>query len=150
MPGGRAGEKLKAEAALLQAIETYEKGLLNDPRDYYPGVNAITLRVISGTADDETRLKRILPVVRFALERAPEPEDDYEKYWHVATQLEVACAERDWNAARKHLLALIPIDCQNWMRETTIDNLKLQKRARSGEEETVNNLDKYINELSPE
>ena len=145
-----AGEKLKADAALVKAIETYEQGLITDPRDYYPGVNAITLRVISGTADDEARLNRIIPVVRFAIERASEPEDDYEKYWLVATQLEVACAERDWNAARKHLLALIPISCQTWMRETTIENLKLQKRARSGEEETFNNLDEYIHELSPE
>jgi tetratricopeptide (TPR) repeat protein len=105
----KAGEKLKAEAALIKAIETYEKGLLTDPRDYYPSVNAITLRVIRGTAEDEARLNRIVPVVRFAIERAPEPEDDYEKYWRVATELELACTERDWQAAREHLLALIPI-----------------------------------------
>jgi hypothetical protein len=35
------------------------------------------------------------------------------------------------------------------MRETTMKNLELQRRARSGEEETVNNLDEYLDELSP-
>jgi tetratricopeptide (TPR) repeat protein len=143
------GEKLKADAALAKAIETYEKGLLADPRDYYPGVNAVTLRVIRGTTDDEKRLERIVPVVRFAVERTQEPKDDYENYWRIATQFELACAERDWKAARKHLISLLPINVQPWMRETTMSNLELQKRARSREKDTIKNLDEYLTELKP-
>jgi hypothetical protein len=112
-----------AERELNQAIEAYEKGLLQDPRDYYPGVNAVTLRLTRGSAEDEARLKRIVPVVRFAIERA---------------------------AAPAGLAGLLTLNVDQWMHETTAKNLKLQKRARKDETRTVKNLEKYMQALSPQ
>lgn len=146
----RAGKELQAEGALAKAIANYEKGMLADPRDFYPGVNAVTLRLLRGSADDEKRLQRILPVVRFAVERASQPKDDNEAYWHIATEFELACAERDWASARAHLVDLVSINVQPWMRETTMKNLALYKEARSKEPETVAHLEEYLKALEPE
>jgi hypothetical protein len=34
---------IMASAALDDAIDAYTKGFISDPRDYYPGVNAVTI-----------------------------------------------------------------------------------------------------------
>ncbi len=145
-----AEDDLLAQGELNQAIEAYEKGLLQDPRDYYPGVNSVTLRLARGSAEDEARLKSIVPVVRFAIERAAAPAGVTERYWRTATELELACAERDWKSAQAGLAGLLTLNVDQWMRETTAKNLKLQKRARKDETRTVKNLEKYMQALSPQ
>jgi tetratricopeptide (TPR) repeat protein len=145
----RAGNAQGAEALLTQAIETYEAGFRADPRDYYPGVNAVTLRVRRNTEEDRERLPRMLTLVRFAVERAPEPDKAVERYWQTATKLELACAERDWPAAEAHVGAMLAIAVEAWMRETTIGNLELQQKARADEKETVERLGRIIRALRP-
>jgi tetratricopeptide (TPR) repeat protein len=145
----RAGNAEHAQALLKQAIETYEAGFRADPRDYYPGVNAVTLRIRRDSDDDRRILPQLVPVVRFAVERAPRPDKDPERYWQTATKLELACAERDWPAAEAHLADILPIRVQGWMRTTTIDNLDLQRKARADEGETVTRLTRIIGALQP-
>jgi hypothetical protein len=145
----RAGDAERAQALLGQAIETYEAGFRADPRDYYPGVNAVTLRIRRDTDDDRRDLPQLVPVVRFAVERAPRPDQEMERYFQAATKLELACAERDWPAAEAHLADLLPIQAQGWMRQTTIGNLDLQRRARASEGETVRRLSGLIGALQP-
>ncbi|MBI9089992.1 MAG: DUF4071 domain-containing protein [Desulfobacterium sp.] len=145
----KKGEQILAEGALDKAITAYENGLLDDPRDYYPGVNAITLRVIRGTPEDENRLSQIIPVVNFALERLPDPTTAQEGYWRNATRFELACAERDWDLARKNLASLLTLPAEPWMRETTMGNLNLQKETRKDETETVATLEGYFAALKP-
>jgi hypothetical protein len=146
-----AGDTTGAQAALQAAIDAYEQGLLADPRDYYPGVNAVTLRIVRGSRDDEARLTRILPVVRFAVERAQQPDDpakrDAERYWQEATRLELACAARDWPAAEQHLQTLLGLDAAPWMRETTANNLRLQAQARAAEADAAGRLASYADAL---
>jgi tetratricopeptide (TPR) repeat protein len=148
-----AGDANLQAGALQAAIDAYERGLLADPRDYYPGVNAVTLRHLRGTPEDEARLAKIIPVVRFAVERARPPEDpakrDSERYWLEATSLELACVARDWAAADGHLRTLLGMHTEAWMRETTAKNLRLQSRAPGAEPDTAPRLRAYADALAP-
>lgn len=130
----------RAKAMLQKAIETYEQGFRTDLRDYYPGVNAVTLRLVRWADEDKDVLQSFLPVVRYSVEAAPSPKNDEERYWQTATKLELATAAKDWRSAEKHLLALLAIPAADWMRETTIKNLKLQQRAFAAEAIAVDQL----------
>jgi hypothetical protein len=123
------GNDPRAQAMLQRAIETYEQGFRTDLRDYYPGVNAVTLRMLRGTRADRSALKNLIPVVRYSVATAPQPKNDDERYWQAATKLELASAAHDWRAARQHLTVLLGIPVPSWMRETTAANLKRQQAA---------------------
>lgn len=143
------GEDDLATGALTLAIEAYEKGVQADPRDYFPGVNAITLRLSRGRPEDEKALASLLPIVRFAIDRLAEPATDDERYWRTASRLEVAAAERDWASTSATTARLLALRAAPWMRETTVKNLQIQKRARAGEAATVAALDRSIDALTP-
>jgi tetratricopeptide (TPR) repeat protein len=143
-----AGELLAAAGSLDRAIREYEAGLKADPRDYYPGINAITLRVLRGGPDDEKQIAGLVPVVRFAVERLPPSNDVKESYWRTATVFELACADRDWSAADAALARLLAIDTpEKFAWSTTAENLQLQSRARQSERDTREKLDGYVAEL---
>jgi tetratricopeptide (TPR) repeat protein len=143
-----AGNEIKAQAMLRRAIESYEAGVREDPRDFYPGVNAVTLRLVRGTDEDLEFLKHFIPVVRFAVERAAESDDDMERYWQIATKLELATAAKDWGAAQDLLIDLLAISAQEWMWETTVGNLKIQQGAFASDQEAVNQLELIIREIA--
>src|SRR5689334_12234754 len=67
MMDDNAGDDAIAAAYLSKAIDTYMDGFEADPRDYYPGVNAITLLFLNDPDDD--RLAKLLPLVNYAVER---------------------------------------------------------------------------------
>lgn len=145
-----------AGAALARAIDAYEEGFRMDPRDFYPGVNAVTLRLVRGKREDAAQLERLIPVVRFSVERAPPPSQDRlaDRYWQEATRLELACAGRDWPAARRHLEALRGLESEPWMKswmyETTVDNLRKQLEARRKEPQTKRQLSALVRQLRPQ
>ena len=58
-----------APAALDDAIDAYRQGFEADPRDYYPGVNAITLLVEKGDEEALAEADRLVPLVSFAVAR---------------------------------------------------------------------------------
>lgn len=138
-----------AAAALQRSIETYEAGFRSDTRDYYPGVNAVTLRLLRGKPEDKDTLKTLIPVVRYSVDRAPTPKDEMERYWQEATKLELACADKDWQAANDKLMQVLCINVESWMRETTIDNLKRQKEAFKADPQAVKTLDDIIMSMKP-
>lgn len=125
-----AGTADLALARLGAAIEAYEAGMRADLRDYYPGVNAVTLRLRRGTPEDLERVRELAPVVRFAVEAARAPRNDEERYWQTATRLELASAARDWPRARQELTSLLGVaGAKPWMHETTAKNLAIQREA---------------------
>jgi hypothetical protein len=126
---GSGNEDPRAAAMLQQAIATYEQGFRTDLRDYYPGVNAVTLRLLRGKEEDRAVLKSLTPVVRYSVSSAPTPKNSDERYWQTATKLELATADRDWAAARQHLTDLLGINVAGWLRETTVANLDRQRNA---------------------
>jgi tetratricopeptide (TPR) repeat protein len=145
----KGGHSSAAEGALQRAIEMYEQGFRLDPRDYYPGVNTVTLRLRRGSSEDLKALATLCPAVRFSVDRAPAPKDDMERYWQEATKLELACASRDWDNARTRLPAVLAIDVAEWAHETTINNLELHKQAFAAYAPAISALDEIITALKP-
>lgn len=133
---------------LQKAIETYEKGFRADIRDYFPGVNAVTLRLLRGNDEDRGALQVLTPAVRFSVASAPAPANTQEHYWQTATKLELATADRDWKAAGQHVIDLLGIDAEPWMRETTTANLKRQQTAFSSDAGAVAQFEAIVSALA--
>src|SRR5215472_9789036 len=100
----RAG-RMTAAAALDDAINAYTKGFETDPRDYYPGVNAINLLMQKDDTDALKEVARLLPLVSFAVERRGGASSS--NYWDLATVLELACIGDDWATANRVLPKVI-------------------------------------------
>jgi tetratricopeptide (TPR) repeat protein len=120
------GQDLLARGHLRKAIGAYLAGFEADWRDSYPGVNTVTLMEMQEPVDP--RQARLLPVVRYAIERrmaAKTPD-----YWDFATvvELEVLAGNRDGaEAALGDALAVVR---EAWEPETTARNLRLIREAR--------------------
>jgi tetratricopeptide (TPR) repeat protein len=122
----QAGSPMAA-GALDEAIQAYARGFESDPRDYYPGVNAVTLLVEKGDSDAMAKARRLVPVVRFAVERRG--GDSSSDYWDLATVVELACVDRDWATASAVLPRALAATSLAWNLETTRDNLVLLRDA---------------------
>jgi hypothetical protein len=142
-----AGNEIRATAMLARAIEAYENGVKADMRDYFPGVNAVTLRSVRAKPEDLDALEQLVPVVRMAVDNAPPARSEQERYWQTATKLELASAARDWEAANDHLLSAMGLDVYDWMHETTVKNLRIHREAFHGDSDAVAALDTLIEAL---
>lgn len=119
-----------AADALDAAIDAYERGFASDPRDYYPGINLLTLLVNRGRAEDLAKVAELRPVVAFAVARKGGLRAD--DYWTRATVLELAVIGADEATARRALSAMLDTDPDSWMMRTTADNLELFSRVSDG------------------
>jgi hypothetical protein len=137
----------KARASLNEAIACYCRGFKEDPRDYYPGVNALTLLFEKGGKKADDALKELYPLVKFAVcRRGGLASNDY---WDIATLLEVSVLGRDWKMVRKAADKLLLRGKSTWNFETTNNNLKiLRGRLKEmGDEEAVKELSSIITDL---
>jgi len=122
-----AGEKMAARGWLKRAIDTYLQGFEADWRDAYPGINAVTLMEFQDPPDP--RRVDLIPVVRYAvLRRVAAGRPDY---WDHATLLEIAVLAADESAASQALCDALAAVREIWEPETTANNLKLIREARS-------------------
>jgi hypothetical protein len=103
-----------------QAIDTYLAGFEADPRDYYPGINALTLMFLGEEKDP--RFQKFLPLVTYANERHLNVKT--KDYWVQATALELAVLDMNVARANKYAAAAITCKPQKWMKETTAANLQ--------------------------
>ena len=122
-----ADDALMAPVLLEQAIESYLRGFEADWAHAYPGVNALTLMEVRDPSDP--RQAEVLPVVRYGVNRriargAPD-------YWDFATQVELAVLVRDRAAATRALARAVTVLRDTWEAETTADNLRLIREART-------------------
>jgi len=124
-----AGNNVLARGYLKQAIEAYKRGFETDWRDAFPGINAVTLLDIEGSAESQAQKQELLPVVRFAVQqrlRGGNPD-----YWDYATLLELAVLASDEQEAGERLSdALAHIREPKWEPESTANNLELIRAAR--------------------
>ena len=141
----RAG-RITAAPALDNAIDAYTKGFEADPRDYYPGVNAINLLMQKDDTEALKEVARLLPLVSFAVERRGGASSS--NYWDLATVLELACIGDDWATANRVLPKVILAAINSFETATTLGNLRLLKRARERTAREVAKLDGILNELS--
>lgn len=118
-----AGRSVEARAALDAAIDAYSTGFDADPRDYYPGVNAITLLIRKGDPDSLRRARELEPVVAFAVGRRGGLSSS--DYWDVATVLELSVIGEDWPTAERAAGRVTLVRSEPWMLETTARNLRL-------------------------
>lgn len=131
-----------APAALDDAIDAYRKGFESDPRDYYPGVNAITLLVEKGDADSLKEADRLVPLVSFAVARRGGASSS--DYWDLATVLELSAIGNEWSMAGRVLPKLLAAGKASWMIKTTRDNLAMLKAARGRAGQSAAELDEII------
>jgi len=109
----------KNKSYLKKAIETYKKGFEANLNDYYPGINLITLAFYDGNSQ---LLKKYLPVVEVAIEKALKKQKDY---WTLATMFEFSFIKQDCKLAKKTIDEIAVYDMERWMLETTLNNLKI-------------------------
>ena len=140
-------QKHKADAIgqgyLNQAIQSYKAGFDADWRDFYPGVNLVTLLAIKG---DEHLLKEYLPVVLFSTKQ--NITSGTPNYWDYATMVELEVIHRDYEKANAYLIDALPLITEGWMGKTTVNNLKLIKASRARLGELIGGIDNIIAELN--
>jgi tetratricopeptide (TPR) repeat protein len=139
-------KKITAIAALDDAISAYIKGFEADPRDYYPGVNAINLLINKGDEQALKEVEHLVPLVSFAVARHGGASSS--DYWDLATVVELACIGEDWATANRVLPKAIVAVTHSFKTATTIGNLRLLKQAREREGRQVTELDGILKELS--
>ena len=140
----KKGETFVASGHLEASIEAYRRGFLADPRDAYPGINAVTLLDIEGGPESLEDKERLLPVVKFAVERRLVDKPDY---WDYATMLELAVLENDKKSASKRLGQSLAAMREPWEPETTANNLMMIARSRQNRKVDIAWLEEIINEL---
>ena len=136
---------IMADAALDDAIEAYTKGFESDPRDYYPGVNAITLLIEKGDAEAMKQADRLVPLVSFAVTRRGGGSSS--DYWDLATVLELSAIGNDWGMAKSVLPKMLAASKASWQIKTTWDNLLLLKSARESAGQSPPELGKILRYL---
>ena len=138
--------RITAAAALDNAIDAYTKGFEADPRDYYPGVNAINLLMQKDDTEALKEVARLLPLVSFAVERRGGANSG--NYWDLATVLELACIGDDWATVNRVLPKVILAATNSFETATTLANLRLLKKALERTAREVAKLDGILDELS--
>ena len=104
-----------------------QRDLLSNPRDYYPGINAIMLLLEKGDDESLEKVRELTPVVIFALSRLGGINS--KDYWILSTMLELSCIKNDWTMANR-ILPKLPISGKEyWMLATTINNLESLKKS---------------------
>jgi hypothetical protein len=136
-----------ARAALQAAIDAYERGFRADMRDYYPGVNAVTLLMVQGGDDSYRRARDLSPVVAFAV--AARGGLASRDYWDVAAVLELATVNLDARTAEAAAQRLVSKTEPPWKFETTVKNLLRLRTAHERQGIAVEWLDAIIDHLRP-
>lgn len=122
----QAGDALHARGWLDRAIDAYLAGFQADPRDAYPGVNAVTLMELRDPPDP--RRGEIAPVVLFAARRRVATGQG--DYWDHATLLELAVlGDRPERASDSAAAALAHLR-EPWEAASTANNLRMIREAR--------------------
>jgi hypothetical protein len=143
----RESDPFQAEAALEAAIHAYERGFRADIRDYYPGVNAVTLLMLEGSDESYSRARELSPVVAFAV--AARQGISSNDYWDVATVLELAVVNLDVATARAAARRLLYLGGPEWRLRTTSDNLQRLREAHGRRVGPLPWLDELITRITP-
>lgn len=114
-PGG-AAENLE------RALQYYRAGFDKNPKDYYSGINVVTLLLQRDDDASQAEIDAILPHVRAALQE--KREAGRLDFWELVADLQLAAVARDWpgaEGAARLAAAQVP---SVWMLETTLRELR--------------------------
>ena len=123
----RNDNEILVRGHLNKSIEAYVRGFKADLRDAYPGVNAVTLLDVRGDEKSLEQKAKLLPIVKFAVERRLGEQPDY---WDHATMVELSVLENDINQAEEHLANALASVREPWEPKTTANNLRMIEQAR--------------------
>lgn len=129
----KVGDVFTARGLLDKAIKAYLQGFEADSRDFYPGINAVTLMLLKQPPDPLA--ETLIPVVRFAVEQRL--KGNQPSYWDYATQLELGILSKDQVVAEKAAADALAVVPAAWAAETTARNLRLIREARSARGESL-------------
>jgi tetratricopeptide (TPR) repeat protein len=139
----KEGDEFIAEEYLEKAIETYINCFEEDWRDFYSGVNALTLLELLNP--DDPRQKELLPVVIYSVrQKIAKRKPDY---WDYATLLELSVLSNNQKEARTYLRKSLILIRETWEPETTARNLRLIREAREKRNEDTAWIKKVEEEL---
>jgi hypothetical protein len=133
---------------LDKALETYKKGFYSDPREYYPGINAVTLLIEKGDKQSYGIAKELITSIKVSLARRGGLAS--ENYWDIATNLEIACIENDSKLIDKIMPKLSILGKETFMPETTGENIKILRNSlpklykKEKKDLLIKNLDRVI------
>ena len=129
----KEGKTFQARGLLDKALAAYLKGFEADWRDFFPGINAVTLMELKEPRDP--RQKDLIPVVTYAVQRkidAGKPA-----YWDYATLLELAVLAKNEGDASRALGDALANVRESFEPETTQRNIRLIREAREKRGEVV-------------
>ena len=139
------GPKETESACLDEAISWYRRGFKADPRDYYPGINLVTLLLRKGTEDALREINEVRPVVAFAVSRRGGINS--RDYWDVATVIELSVIGLDWQTATRAVAKAILRADAPWNLNTTVNNLRIIREIYIERNFEVKDLDLLIKTL---
>jgi tetratricopeptide (TPR) repeat protein len=113
-----------AAVNLDRALKYYRAGFEKNPRDYYPGINVVTLLLQRDDDASRAELNAILPRVRAAVQEKLEAGPDF---WAVATDLQLAAIARDWPAVNQAVGRVAALATSGWMLDTMLRDLRVLK-----------------------
>jgi uncharacterized protein YlxP (DUF503 family) len=128
----------------------YVQGFDADWRDYYPGVNALSLLHAEGGEESMAKLSELLPVVRYSLSqrfRLAKGSANKLNYWDHATMIELAVLANDRSQAELSLDESLAMAQEDWVLETTAKNLRMISTARAGRGDATPWVDELVVEL---
>lgn len=137
----RSGEK---QGYLDKAIETYLRGFYHDPRDFYPGINAVNLLFAKGDDTSIKKMNDIITCVNLAINRINKDDMDY---WTVASIVECLLLKKDWLNAKQVTSQLVSTNEAPWKYKTTSDNLLLLRKTFANREIETDTIDYIIEQL---
>ena len=109
---------------LAKAIKAYQAGFEID-RNYYPGVNALTLMVLADRS--QGTIDKLARAVRASMDRGRNADEH--PWWYWATRVQVEVIRGDFDAAEEALDGLLGQPSEAWMRETSaVDLARLAER----------------------
>ena len=134
---------IKAAGFLNKAIDSYLKGFENDWRDAYPGINAVTLMEMRNPPD-KRRIKQILPIVRYAVERrmaAKKPD-----YWDYATLIELAVLDKNDKSTifTENIANALAFSPDKWQVESSLRTINMVKEARKKRNEPTTQIEERV------
>lgn len=138
----------RAAAYLDEAIHWYRIGFKADPRDYYPGINLVTLLFTRGNSESISELQELTPVISFAVARRGGIQSN--DYWDVATVVEASVLSEDWDLAFQAARRLLIMDAPVWNMRTTVRNLNIIRHIRESRGIGIEEIDRCISLLTVE
>jgi tetratricopeptide (TPR) repeat protein len=120
-------DEYKAGGYLDQSIDWYRRGFNADPRDFYPGINLLTMLVAKGGEETQAELRSVATVLSFALAR--QGALNSRDYWTLATVLEAAVHDNAWPIVKSAMQKLVTVEPKLQQLKTTHDNLVIISKA---------------------